>query len=52
MGFVCLLIVIFPFVKAPVGFAAVLIVAGLIARRVLTPQPEAPLSIAPNSAAT
>ena len=52
MGFVCLLIVIFPFVKAPVGFAAVLIVAGLIARRVLTPQHEAPLSIAPNSAAT
>ena len=51
MGFVCLLIVIFPFVKAPVGFAAVLIVAGLIARRVLTPQHEAPLSIAPENAA-
>jgi arabinofuranan 3-O-arabinosyltransferase len=51
MGFVCLLILIFPFVKAPVGFAAVLIVAGLIARRVLTPQHEAPLSLAPENAA-
>ena len=36
MGIACLLILIFPFVKAPVGFAAVLVVAGLIARRVLT----------------
>jgi hypothetical protein len=31
----CLLIVIFPFVKAPVGLAAVLVVALLIARRVV-----------------
>jgi arabinofuranan 3-O-arabinosyltransferase len=31
----CLLIVIFPFVKAPVGLAAVLVVVLLIARRVL-----------------
>jgi hypothetical protein len=33
----CLLVLIFPFVKAPVGFAAVLLVAGLIARRALAP---------------
>lgn len=31
----CLLILIFPFVTAPVGFAAVLLVAALIGRRVL-----------------
>jgi arabinofuranan 3-O-arabinosyltransferase len=37
IGFSCLLILIFPFVKAPVGFAAVLIVAALIARRALRP---------------
>ena len=35
IGLACLLVLIFPFVKAPVGFAAVLIVAGLIARRAL-----------------
>jgi arabinofuranan 3-O-arabinosyltransferase len=35
IGFACLLILIFPFVKAPVGFAAVLVVAALIARRAL-----------------
>jgi arabinofuranan 3-O-arabinosyltransferase len=34
IGLACLLILIFPFVKAPVGFAAVLVVAALIARRV------------------
>jgi glycosyl transferase family 87 len=51
MGFACLLIVIFPFVKVPVGFAAIVIVAGLIARRVLTLQPDAPTRLAPNSAA-
>jgi arabinofuranan 3-O-arabinosyltransferase len=45
IGFACLLIVIFPFVKAPVGFAAVLIVAALIARRVLA------LKLAPQSVA-
>ncbi len=33
IGFVCLLIFIFPFVKAPVGLAAVLLVGALIARR-------------------
>jgi arabinofuranan 3-O-arabinosyltransferase len=33
IGLACLLIVIFPLVKAPVGFVAVLIVAALIARR-------------------
>jgi hypothetical protein len=35
IGFASLLIMIFPFVKAPVGFAAVLIVAALVARRAL-----------------
>jgi len=38
IGFACLLILIFPFVKAPVGFAAVLVVAALIARRALARQ--------------
>ena len=33
IAFACLLVLIFPLVKAPVGFAAVLIVAALIARR-------------------
>jgi len=33
IGLACLLVLIFPFVKAPVGFAAVLVVAALIARR-------------------
>lgn len=37
IGTACLLILIFPLVKAPVGFAAVVIVAALIARRALTP---------------
>ncbi|MBV9557721.1 MAG: DUF2029 domain-containing protein [Pseudolabrys sp.] len=31
----CALIIVFPFVTAPVGFAAVLVVAGLVARRAL-----------------
>jgi len=35
IGAACLLILIFPFVKVPVGFAAVLVVATLIARRAL-----------------
>jgi arabinofuranan 3-O-arabinosyltransferase len=34
-GVACLLVLIFPFVKAPVGFAAALIIAGLIARHAL-----------------
>jgi len=34
----CLLVLIFPLVTAPVGFAAVLLVTGLIARRTLKPQ--------------
>ena len=38
IGMACLLLLIFPFVKAPVGFAAVLVVAALIARRALAPQ--------------
>jgi hypothetical protein len=37
IGIACLLILIFPFVKAPVGFFAVLVVAALIARRALAP---------------
>jgi hypothetical protein len=41
IGLACLLVLIFPFVKAPVGFAAVLVVAALIARRALTPAPVA-----------
>jgi arabinofuranan 3-O-arabinosyltransferase len=35
MGIAFLLVLVFPFVKAPVGFAAVLIVAALIARRAI-----------------
>jgi arabinofuranan 3-O-arabinosyltransferase len=42
IGVACLLVLIFPFVKAPVGFAAVLVVAALVARRALAPQ-AAPL---------
>ncbi len=38
IALVCLLVLIFPLVTAPVGFAAVLLVAGLIARRTLAPQ--------------
>lgn len=34
IGLACLLVLIFPFVKAPVGFAAILVVAALVARRV------------------
>jgi hypothetical protein len=41
IGLVCLLILIFPFVKAPVGFAAALILAALIARHALEPQSAA-----------
>ncbi len=36
IGLACLLLLIFPFVKAPVGFAAVLVVAALIVRRILS----------------
>jgi hypothetical protein len=35
IAFACFLILIFPFVKAPVGFAAILVIAALIARRAL-----------------
>ncbi len=38
IGLCCLLILIFPFVKVPVGFAAVIVVMALIARRALNPQ--------------
>ena len=47
MGLACLLIWIFPFVTAPVGFAAIFIVTALIARRVLVP----PSILAPHRAA-
>jgi hypothetical protein len=35
IGLACLLVLIFPFVTAPVGFGATLIVAMLVARRTL-----------------
>jgi arabinofuranan 3-O-arabinosyltransferase len=37
IGVACLLIFIFPFIRAPLGFAAVVIVAALIVRRALAP---------------
>jgi hypothetical protein len=37
IGLACLLVLIFPFVKWPVGFAAVLVVSALIARRAMLP---------------
>lgn len=40
IGVACLLILIFPFVTAPVGFIAALIVAALVARRTLASQGE------------
>ena len=36
IGLACFLVLIFPFVDAPTGFAALLVVAALIARRALT----------------
>jgi arabinofuranan 3-O-arabinosyltransferase len=33
IGLACLLILIFPFVKAPVGFGAIVVIAALVARR-------------------
>jgi arabinofuranan 3-O-arabinosyltransferase len=38
IGLACLLVLVFPFVKAPVGFAAALVIAALIARRALVSQ--------------
>jgi len=38
IGVACLMILIFPFVKAPVGLAAILVVAALISRRALAPR--------------
>jgi len=38
IGLACLLVLIFPFVKLPVGFIAVLVVAALTARRALASQ--------------
>jgi arabinofuranan 3-O-arabinosyltransferase len=35
IGVACLLIFIFPFVKLPVGFAAILVIAALVARRAI-----------------
>jgi hypothetical protein len=37
IGVACGLILIFPFVKFPVGLAALLLIAGLVARRVVLP---------------
>ena len=37
IGIACGLILIFPFVKFPVGLAALLLIAGLVARRVVLP---------------
>jgi arabinofuranan 3-O-arabinosyltransferase len=42
IGLACLLILVFPFVKAPVGFFAVLVVAGLIVRRALAARTISP----------
>lgn len=39
IGIACLLVLVFPFVTAPVGLVAVLIVAGLAARRALSTPP-------------
>jgi hypothetical protein len=38
IGLTGLLVLIFPFVKAPTGFAAVLLIAVLITRRTLAPR--------------
>jgi hypothetical protein len=35
VGLACLLILIYPFVEAPVGFAATLVIAALVARRAM-----------------
>ncbi|MDO9411588.1 MAG: glycosyltransferase family 87 protein [Pseudolabrys sp.] len=45
IGIACGLVLIFPFVTAPVGLAAIIIVAGLIARRAITSKAQA-LSLA------
>ena len=45
IGVACLLILIFPFVKAPVGFVAVLIVVALIAHRALALRSERRMSV-------
>jgi arabinofuranan 3-O-arabinosyltransferase len=42
IGVACLLVLIFPVVKAPVGFIAVLVVAALVARRALAAPSAAP----------
>ena len=41
IGAAALLVLMFPFVNAPVGLAAILVVAALIARRAFTPQASA-----------
>lgn len=37
IGMACGLILVFPFVKFPVGLAALLLIAGLVARRIVLP---------------
>ena len=46
IGLTCLLILIFPFVKAPVGFAAVVLVAVMVVRRALAPHVAGPAGAA------
>jgi hypothetical protein len=40
IGLICFLLLIFPFIKAPVGFAAIVGVAILIARRIFAERPQ------------
>lgn len=49
IGLACLLILVFPFVQAPVGFVAVLIVAALVVRRAFSAagHPERPITATP-----
>jgi arabinofuranan 3-O-arabinosyltransferase len=44
IGVACLLIMIFPFIKVPVGFAAIVVVAALVARRAVMPFESASVS--------
>jgi arabinofuranan 3-O-arabinosyltransferase len=44
IGLACFLIFIFPFVKAPVGFAAILVIAALVARRAIPSFAHGPVS--------
>jgi membrane protein implicated in regulation of membrane protease activity len=54
IGVACGLVLVFPFVKLPVGFAALLVVAALLARRIIRPpaRPREPGRNAPPLRAT